>query len=90
MSLAPEIQATVDHLIETARTVKMAAGSMLLALAEAQRAGVEIRQSDIDTIRNRFGDVIPTQIERKAGALLPPVNGVLNIKLDDATVKAAE
>lgn len=83
---SPEIQAAVDSLLGTAKTVRDAASQMLAALALAQKSGAEIRQSDIDTIRNRFGDAIPKAIERRAGALLPPANGVLNINLDDAAV----
>lgn len=87
MSNSPEIQAAVDSLLGTAKVVREAGIQMLAALALAQKSGAEIRDIDVSMVKNRFIDQLPNQIEKRAGALLPPVNGTLTIKLDDAAVK---
>lgn len=79
--LAPEMKAAYDRYLKASTDLKTAAGAMLLALTEAQSVGIEIRQSDIDTIRVRFFEQMPHQLEYKAGALLPNRTARLSMKI---------
>lgn len=86
--MSPEIEAAVKTLEALRDRVEAAAGEMGAALVAAADAGVDLRQSDIDMVATRYRKQIPQAIERKIGALLPPVTGTLNINVDGADVNA--
>ena len=86
--MSPEIAAAVQKLNDVADRVEAAASEMWKALAAAQEIGVPIRQSDADTIRTRFAEQIPYSIRFRAGQLMPPITGQLNVTFDSVAVEA--
>ena len=86
-SLSPELQVAFDVLMAAAANLRKQAAAMTEALEIARKAGVEIRQSDIDVVTTRFMTQIPDALERRAGSLLPPVTGKLTIDVSKVRMK---
>ena len=80
-NIDPAVQQAYDRLIDLAATVRARVGQLAAALQAAQEAGVELRESDVALLKNRFHDQLAGQLERKAGALLPPITGQINVDL---------
>lgn len=78
-----EITDAIVRLLAIRDRVKGAAIEMQAALAEANDAGCGLRQSDFDVVTTRFLTQIPVIIERKVGALLPPITGTFSASLGD-------
>jgi len=76
------VQAAYDRLIDLSVELRHRVGALAQTLKMVQEAGVEIRASDVSMLKNRFHDQLAIQLERKAGALLGPITGQINIDLD--------
>lgn len=88
-TISPAIQAAIDELNTKADELEAAATVLLAALEGAGEAGAVIRESDIATIKTRFLVQIPYGLRFKAGQLMPPLTGTLNLNLDSVDVSTA-
>jgi hypothetical protein len=82
-----EVQKVIDRLLDLSERLKTWAQTGAALLLECQEVGVDLRQSDADTLKTRFFEQLPVIVERKAGALMPPVTANATISLDAVQVK---